>query len=58
VPRTATITAVTDAHLYALQRDDFLAAVTGHERARAAADAVAAARAPQATPGGLPSGSS
>ena len=36
----------TTAHLYALRRDDFLAAVTGHERAREAADAVVAARLP------------
>ncbi len=46
IPRTATVTATTTAHLYALRRDDFLAAVTGHERAREAADAVVAARLP------------
>lgn len=44
VPRTATVTAVTDVVLYALARDEFIAAVTGHEPARAAADAVVAAR--------------
>ena len=44
VPRTATVTAAVDSQLYALQRDDFLAAVTGHSAARAAGDAVADAR--------------
>jgi MFS family permease len=47
VPRTATVTAATKVHLYALQRDDFLAAVTGHDCAREAADAVVAVRLPQ-----------
>jgi MFS family permease len=44
VPRTATVTATSDVTLYALERDEFIAAVTGHEPARAAADAVIAAR--------------
>jgi MFS family permease len=44
VPRTATVTALIGTHLFALHRDDFLAAVTGHDSVRAAADAVAAQR--------------
>lgn len=44
VPRTATVTAVTETRLVALKRDDFLAAVTGHDAARAAGEAVAAER--------------
>jgi MFS family permease len=44
VPRTATVKALADTKLYALQREDFLAAVTGHQAARSAADAVAKER--------------
>jgi MFS family permease len=40
VPRTATVTALEDSRLYVLLRDDFLAAVTGHEAARAAGHTV------------------
>jgi CRP-like cAMP-binding protein len=44
VPRTATVRAERATRLYALERDDFLAAVTGHSRAHTEANAVAAAR--------------
>jgi MFS family permease len=44
VPRTATATARTDVVLYALEREDFLAAVTGHAPSEAAAETVASAR--------------
>jgi CRP-like cAMP-binding protein/predicted MFS family arabinose efflux permease len=44
VPRTATVTAATAARLYALERADFLAAVTGHALAEAAAHEVVGAR--------------
>ena len=44
VPRTATVTAATEARLYALERADFLAAVTGHTLAEAAAQGVVGER--------------
>ena len=40
VPRTATVRAETDARLLALERDDFLAVVTGHDSAHAAANEI------------------
>jgi MFS family permease len=50
VPRTATVKALADTKLYALQREDFLAAVTGHRAAHAAAHTVAEERlAPRAS---------
>jgi len=44
VPRTATVTAASATRLYALERADFLAAVTGHALAEAAAEDVVDAR--------------
>jgi CRP-like cAMP-binding protein len=44
VPRTATVTAETDTNLAALERDEFIAAVTGHATSVELADAVIASR--------------
>jgi MFS family permease len=44
VPRTATVTATGEAALFALEREEFLAAVTGHTSSASAADAAALMR--------------
>jgi MFS family permease len=44
VPRTATVTARSEVSLLALERDEFIAAVTGHAESLEAADAVVASR--------------
>jgi MFS family permease len=46
LPRTATVRAVDALRMYALERDDFIAAVTGHAPSRDAADSVVAALLP------------
>ena len=51
VPRTATVRAKTEVELRALERDDFIAAVTGHAASAEAADSVVAARLSSLRPG-------
>ena len=51
VPRTATVTARSNASLLALERDEFVSAVSGHPASREAADAVVAARLGRLRPG-------
>jgi len=46
VPRTATVRALEPLRLFALQRDEFLAAVTGHAPSLAAAESVVTSRLP------------
>jgi MFS family permease len=46
VPRTASVLAVDALRLYALERDDFIAAVTGYAPSREAADSIVSARLP------------
>jgi MFS family permease len=51
VPRTATVRAKTDVELRALERDDFIGAVTGHAASAEAADSVVATRLSSLRPG-------
>jgi len=48
VPRTASVRALTPLRLYAVERDEFIATVTGHAPSREAAERVVAARLPAA----------
>jgi CRP-like cAMP-binding protein len=48
VPRTATVTASTDVALYALERDVFISAVTGHRLSVEQAEAIVRERLPPA----------
>ena len=44
VPRTATVRALEELRLYAIEREDFLGAVTGHGATAAAAESVVVSR--------------
>ena len=46
VPRTATVRAITALRLFALERDTFVATVTGHPASAEAAGSIVAARLP------------
>ena len=46
VPRTATVRALDDLQLYAVERDDFIAVVTGHAPSLEAAESIVATRVP------------
>jgi MFS family permease len=54
VPRTATVKAIVDTKLYALERNDFLAAVTGVSAAHAIGHTVAEERLAHTSPGSSP----
>ena len=54
LPRTATVTARTPVVLYALDREDFLSAVTGHAPSAEAADEVVSARLAGLPAAGIP----
>jgi CRP-like cAMP-binding protein len=51
VPRTASVRAKSDVELRALERDDFIAAVTGHAASADAADTIVATRLGSLRPG-------
>jgi MFS family permease len=53
IPRTATVTARTPVVLYAMEREDFLAAVTGHAPSAEAAETVVSARLARVEPSGV-----
>jgi MFS family permease len=53
LPRTATVVASTPVVLYALDRDEFLAAVTGHAPSAEAAETVVSARLASFSPAGV-----